>query len=339
MLTTGGHPGRPGLGEISVLLADPDRGTLPGALLRTIRELAAGAGVTTLLSEAVAGGPQHRLHLEQGFTQYGRLPAAPGGADTVLLRRDLAGGVEEAAPAGDVLVELSHPITDGMITYPGIPAPRLGSHLSFEESAAHYAPGTEFSIGTIALAANTGTYLDTPAHRYRGGADLAGMPLARLANLPGLVVEPTPGDGGTISRLDVDDGLIAGRAVLVRTGHAAHWGSDRYFRDHPHLGIDAVSRLIDAGAALVGHRLAEHRRHLDRGAARAHRAARRRHSDRRTPDQPRRPAGHRFPILRHAAAGRGDGHVPGPGVRDRRRRGRNRLTPAGMAGSDRKDRR
>ena len=228
----------------------PNAPTLPAALLRTGRELAAGAGVRTLLAEVVAGGPQHRLHLEQGFTAYGRLPGDP---ETVLLRLDLAGaGGIAPKPDEDVFVELSHPITDGMVTYPGIPAPRLGSHLTFEESASHYAPGTEFSIGTIALAANTGTYLDTPAHRYRGAADLSGLPLARIANLPGLVVDPGPLDGLEIGRLPVAAAGIEGRAVLIRTGHADHWGTDRYFRDHPHLGIDAISQLVDGGAALVG---------------------------------------------------------------------------------------
>src|SRR6478672_10048006 len=85
------------------------------------------------------------------------------------------------------VIDLSHVITDGMITYPGIPAPVIGHHLTFDESASHYAAGTEFSIGTISMAANTGTYLDTPAHRYRDGQDLSELGLERMVDLDGVV--------------------------------------------------------------------------------------------------------------------------------------------------------
>ncbi len=97
-----------------------------------------------------------------------------------------------SAPAGAAarrrIVDLSHVITDGLVTYPGIPGPVIGSHLTFDESASHYAAGTEFSIGTISMAANTGTYLDTPAHRYRDGEDLAALSLDRMVDLDGVVV-------------------------------------------------------------------------------------------------------------------------------------------------------
>jgi kynurenine formamidase len=156
------------------------------------------------------------------------------------------------------VVDLAHEITDGMVTYPGIPAPTLGSHLSFDESAGHYAPGTEFSIGMITLATNTGTYLDTPAHRYRGGDDLAALPLDRMADLDGLVLRvaggPTAIDVAALTGAGAGpDGIdVAGRAVLVETGHARHWGTDAYFTDHPYLTAEVADWLVDRGAALVG---------------------------------------------------------------------------------------
>lgn len=158
------------------------------------------------------------------------------------------------------VVDLAHVITDGMVTYPGIPAPAVGAHLTFEQSADHYAPGTEFTIGTITMATNTGTYLDTPAHRYRGGDDLASLPLERMADLDGVVVRMSDAvasllAGGRAPALDAPAfaGLdVAGRAVLVETGHARHWGTDAYFRDHPHLTAAAADWLVDHGAALVG---------------------------------------------------------------------------------------
>src|SRR6478609_1197686 len=127
-----------------------------------------------------------------------------------------------------------------MVTYPGIPAPVIGAHLTFDESASHYAAGTEFSIGTISMAANTGTYLDTPAHRYRDGEDLSVLSLDRMVDLDGVVarVRHRLSTGGrAIGESDLLDALRgvspAGRAVLIETGHSDRWGSPEYFADHP----------------------------------------------------------------------------------------------------------
>jgi arylformamidase len=154
------------------------------------------------------------------------------------------------------IVDLAHPITEGMVTYPGLPAPTLGTHLSFDEAARVYAPGTEFTIGMITLSSNTGTYLDTPAHRYRGADDLAAIPIERLVDLDGLVVRVADGLAGA-DRPEVDVLALApydvrGRAVLVETGHARHWGTDAYAEGHPYLTEAAAAWLVDNGAALVG---------------------------------------------------------------------------------------
>ncbi len=157
------------------------------------------------------------------------------------------------------VIDLSHVIVDGMITYPGIPGPVLGSHLTFDESAAHYAAGTEFSIGTISMAANTGTYLDTPAHRYRDGEDLSQLSLDRMVDLPGIVVrarERAGAGGRAIDEAQLRTALAdrdpAGMAVLVETGHSDRWGTPAYFADHPYLTDDAVEFLLSVRPALVG---------------------------------------------------------------------------------------
>ena len=147
-----------------------------------------------------------------------------------------------------MVVDLSHPITEGMVTYPGIPGPSLGVHLSREESREHYAPGTEFHIGTVTLAGNTGTYVDSPYHRYPDGADLAGVPLDKLADLPGLVVRAGSGRAVTVPR-DLD---VRGRAVLLHTGWDRHFGTPAYAQGHPYLAPESAAWLAESGAALVG---------------------------------------------------------------------------------------
>lgn len=149
-----------------------------------------------------------------------------------------------------VLVDLSHEIEDGMVTYPGLPAPLITDHLSREASRAVYAPGTEFHIGRIEMVANTGTYLDTPAHRFADGYDLAGLDLREVADVEGLcVAAPGPAIGA-----EVLDGLdLSGRAVLFATGWDARWRTESYGDpSHPYLGDEAVAALVDGGASVVG---------------------------------------------------------------------------------------
>lgn len=147
------------------------------------------------------------------------------------------------------LVDLSHTVAHGTVTYPGLPAPEIGVHLSFEASRAHYAAGTEFSIGRISMVANTGTYLDTPAHRFPDGHDLAGLPLERVADLPATVVAGS----GAIGPEALPDMPLAGHAVLFHTGWDVHWGTEHYgSAEHPYLTRDAAAALVDADVALVG---------------------------------------------------------------------------------------
>lgn len=152
----------------------------------------------------------------------------------------------------DRFIDLSHTIEHGMVTYKGLPAPLICDHLSREASRAIYEPGTEFQIGKIEMVANTGTYMDTPFHRYADGHDLTGLVLARISNVPGVVVRVAPDAGRSIGPQAFDGVEIAGRAVLVHTGWDRHWRTDQYFEDHPFLTEAAAARLRDAGAALVG---------------------------------------------------------------------------------------
>lgn len=150
------------------------------------------------------------------------------------------------------LIDLSHVIEAGMTTYPGLPGPVVCDFLSREASRERYADGTEFQIDRIEMVGNTGTYLDSPFHRFADGKDLAELELEAVAELPGLVVRVTELDGRAIPRAAFEPFDVRGKAVLVHTGWAEHWGTERYFEGHPFLTEDAALFLRDAGAALVG---------------------------------------------------------------------------------------
>lgn len=149
------------------------------------------------------------------------------------------------------LIDLSHTIEHGMITYQGLPAPVISDYLSREASRGHYAEDTSFQIGRIELVANTGTYLDSPFHRFEGGRDLSELPLESLADLAGVVLRA---EGRTAIDREAFAGLeVAGRAVLVHCGWARHWRTEMYWSgQHPFLTEDAAQYLADAGAKLVG---------------------------------------------------------------------------------------
>ena len=150
-------------------------------------------------------------------------------------------------------MELSHRITDGTVTYPGLPGPQVGSYLARGESEGHYAPGTSFEISRITMVGNTGTYLDAPYHRFADGADVADLPAERFADLEGVLVRVTGQHSRAVTREAFLPYDVAGRAVLVHTGWDVHFGTETYGGDgHPYLTGDAVAYLVGAGAALVG---------------------------------------------------------------------------------------
>ncbi len=164
------------------------------------------------------------------------------------------------------LIDLCHTVEHGLVTYKGLPAPIICDFLTREQSRQHYAPGTEFQIGKIEMVANTGTYLDSPFHRYEDGKDLSELELASLADLEGVVVRAkgqeqggksegrsAKSPGQTIDRKLFEGFDVKNKAVLIQTEWSKHWRSDKYFEGtHPFLTKDAAQLLADQGAALVG---------------------------------------------------------------------------------------
>ena len=149
------------------------------------------------------------------------------------------------------LIDLSHEVEHGMITYKGLPAPIICDFLSREESRKHYAEGTEFNIGKIEMVANTGTYVDSPFHRFPDGIDLSELPLESLVDLDGLVIHVQE-FGQTIPAKAFQGLDLKDKAVLIHTDWSRHWRMDQYFEGHPFITREAAQYLADSGAAFVG---------------------------------------------------------------------------------------
>ncbi|MFF2272054.1 cyclase family protein [Agromyces sp. NPDC058136] len=164
-------------------------------------------------------------------------------------------GTVASAQANDdhrTLVDLSHPISAGLVTYPGLPAPTITPHLTREASRAHYAPGTEFALDVITMIGNTGTYLDSPYHRYAGGGDLASLSLETLVGLPAEVFRLTDATERGIPAEVFFDRELAGTAVLLHTGWSRHFGRPEYATGAPFLTEAGARHLVSVGVAAVG---------------------------------------------------------------------------------------
>lgn len=150
------------------------------------------------------------------------------------------------------LIDLSHRLAPGMPSYPGMLEPQFRTWFTHEESASRgtYAPGITFQIATYELGGNTGTYVDAPFHRHPEGPDLADLPLEKLANLPGIIVEGV--EAGPVPWQAFEGKELWGKAVLVRTGWSQRWGDADYFRSGPYLDEEVSRKLVEAEAALVG---------------------------------------------------------------------------------------
>ena len=147
------------------------------------------------------------------------------------------------------LIDLSHTVEHGMITYKGLPAPIICDYLSREDSKSRYETGTEFQIGKIEMVSNTGTYIDSPFHRYADGKDLSEITLEKLVNLEAVIVRADYRNGIEVGKKFFEKISIKGKAVLINTNWSDFWRTDAYFENHPFLTEEAAIFLRDQGAA------------------------------------------------------------------------------------------
>ncbi len=217
--------------------------------VRDVQEVRGPDGPQGLDDPAAAGdGP------DQAAAGDGPDPAVPQPeqAEPTAPRAEPARPASAATAGTRHRADLSHVIEDGMITYPGLPVPQIRPESVSSLGRASYAPGVEFRIGEVTMCGNTGTYLDSPFHRYPDADDLSELPLGKLAELDGVRVDVTGSGQRAIGRSQLLPYDCRGKAVLIHTGWDRHWGTGEYFRNHPFLTADAATYLAGTGAVLVG---------------------------------------------------------------------------------------
>jgi arylformamidase len=152
----------------------------------------------------------------------------------------------------DMLIDLSHTIEHGLVTYKGLPAPVICDYLSRENSRRIYAEGTEFQIGKIEMVANTGTYIDCPFHRFENGKDLSEIGLEYFTDLDAVVIRVPFSETLEITEAHIKKYDIKNKAVLIHTGWDSHWNTAKYYENHPYLTKGAANYLKDQQVRLAG---------------------------------------------------------------------------------------
>ncbi|MBT8199457.1 MAG: cyclase family protein [Acidimicrobiia bacterium] len=148
------------------------------------------------------------------------------------------------------IVDLSHTITEGMTTYPGLDGPVIKDVMTRQQSFRAMEGASSFSIKSIDIVANTGTYLDTPHHRFETGYDLSELDLTKVTNVPGVVIQHSGPQLDPHLIADVD---VHGKAVLFLTGWSSFFGTESYGASHhPFLSTALVEALVEAGPSVVG---------------------------------------------------------------------------------------
>jgi kynurenine formamidase len=150
-------------------------------------------------------------------------------------------------------VDLSQTIRDGEVTYQGLPAPLICDFISREASKKRYEGGATFQIDMIEMVGNSGTYLDSPFHRYEDGIDISELPLHQIANLEFVVIRRVSEALNHAVDVEAIAGVdVAGKAVLFETGWSRHWALEQYHQGCSFLTAGLAQALIDRGAALAG---------------------------------------------------------------------------------------
>ncbi|MCO4293975.1 cyclase family protein [Solitalea sp. MAHUQ-68] len=177
--------------------------------------------------------------------------------ETKILKKEIITEPHKRKPINETnqnsyLIDLSHNIENGLVTYKGLPAPIICDYLSREESRKFYAPGTEFQIGKIEMVTNTGTYIDCPFHRFESGKDFSEVGLEAFTDLDAVVIRVPHIETLSITEAHVSNYEVRNRAVLIHTGWDEHWNTEMYYENHPHLTEQAALYLRDCNVKLVG---------------------------------------------------------------------------------------
>jgi arylformamidase len=140
--------------------------------------------------------------------------------------------------------DVSRPLRDGGLVYPGDPEIRVRSHSAI-------ARGDDANVSSLALGSHSGTHVDAPSHFLPGGAPVDRIPIERLVG-PAVVLD-LPGAARSVGAAELSRSDLQGqRRVLLRTRNSERDASTGFTEDYCALAPDGAEFLLRHGVELVG---------------------------------------------------------------------------------------
>jgi arylformamidase len=142
------------------------------------------------------------------------------------------------------IYDITLPITDGMVVFPGDPTVEIRPHSRIAE-------GEDANVTRLSLGSHTGTHLDAARHFVEGGQAVDALPLERLIG-PARVVEVPESVTAIGAEALRAAGIEGERRVLLKTRGSAFLGASEFRRDYAHLTGDGAEYLLSQSVELVG---------------------------------------------------------------------------------------
>jgi arylformamidase len=141
------------------------------------------------------------------------------------------------------LLDITVPIREGMVTYPGDPTVHMERVSSIEK-------GDVANLTRLDFGVHSGTHIDAPVHFIDGGKTVESLPLDVLLG-PVEVVEAAR-DGGDVDAEDVARVPGGVQRVLFKTRNSELWAKDEFDDSFAKLTEGTAKELVERGVRLVG---------------------------------------------------------------------------------------
>lgn len=139
-------------------------------------------------------------------------------------------------------LDVSLPVRNGMVVWPGDPPPEIADISTVATDGAR--------VSRLILGSHTGTHIDAPAHFIDGGGGVDAIPLDHLVGPCRVIdVDRAP----SIARADLEPfAPQPGERLLLRTRNRDLLRRSRFDPSYVALDISAADYLVTCGVVLIG---------------------------------------------------------------------------------------
>lgn len=140
--------------------------------------------------------------------------------------------------------DVTWPVANGMIGYPGNPEVRIAPHSEVRS-------GASANVSLLTLGSHTGTHVDAPKHFDDAGVGVDLLPLDALIG-PAVVLAFDDAVGAIGPEHLEQHDLLGRTRVLLKTGNSALQQRDEFVRSYTYLAPEGAKWLVERGVELVG---------------------------------------------------------------------------------------